>query len=268
MILVCPECSARYLLSSAALGSQGRQVRCAKCNHEWYAEPAPIERDEEFPETQIDEDTLTDDLETDDSIEETIEVTQPDDLEYRASLTDKRSEDIPEGVKPLPKDKVPAKPEDVIRPQVSLQGQFAGFGAALFLFAIFIVTGLLFKGAIVTMWQPAAIIYEMAGLPVQFKGEGLVIESLSSDLLQKEGGQDVLVVKGRVVNLTKEKVDVPKMIAVLRSTNGENGDSWIIDPPVQTIGAGESFIFTTDYPTVPRGVGSVNLTFIPTVKGL
>lgn len=39
MILECPSCENRYLVDPRALGAKGRTVRCAKCKHEWFANP-------------------------------------------------------------------------------------------------------------------------------------------------------------------------------------------------------------------------------------
>ena len=39
MIVSCPACSTRYLVEPSALGSDGRVVRCAKCEHSWYQSP-------------------------------------------------------------------------------------------------------------------------------------------------------------------------------------------------------------------------------------
>lgn len=46
MIVSCPACSTRYLVNSAAIGIDGRTVRCARCSHTWHEE-AP--RDEPRP---------------------------------------------------------------------------------------------------------------------------------------------------------------------------------------------------------------------------
>lgn len=40
MILTCPSCSAKYNIPEESLGSDGREVRCAKCGHVWHQKSA------------------------------------------------------------------------------------------------------------------------------------------------------------------------------------------------------------------------------------
>ena len=41
MILECPACETRFLVDSALIPAEGRDVKCAKCAHQWFVEADP-----------------------------------------------------------------------------------------------------------------------------------------------------------------------------------------------------------------------------------
>jgi len=274
MIITCPNSGSEYDILETALGEEGREVKCAKCTHKWFAtrdgqlsndDEALLEDtsetvDDRFLEQAQDggEEAVSEASET---IEEKSEEKYEDVSEEISEEISEEEIDIPEGVKPIQEDE-----EQLPKPPTPLAAKMAGYGAALMIFGLLISYIFVNKNEIIGMWLPSALFYEMAGVPAELKGEGLIVETLSATVLKNSEQKDVLVIKGRVVNLTSAPVDVPKMQANMRTTNGDEAESWIIDPPVETIEPGESFSFTSDYPNVDQAVASVNLAFIATIK--
>lgn len=41
MILQCPSCNTRFLVNSSLIPADGRDVKCAKCMHQWFVEGEP-----------------------------------------------------------------------------------------------------------------------------------------------------------------------------------------------------------------------------------
>ncbi len=271
MIITCPNCNSEYDILKTALGDKGREVKCAKCKETWLARP---DGDSESGKNDIS--APLDDLPAQDEIQEEqgttldklgklleVEVeTEKDEVQKNTAPKDEEAVDIPDAVKP------PTDREEVasLSTPKSLPEKMAGYCLALLLFGALIVAVFINQNKVITAWPPAALFYEMAGSPVQFKGEGLIVESLSATILNNKKNQEVLIVKGRVVNLTADAIDVPKIQARLRSLEGRNIEQWIIDAAVERVEAGESFAFTSEYPNVPADVGSVNLMFIPILK--
>lgn len=52
MIIKCPACATRYVVSDSAIGPEGRTVRCAKCRHNWFQEAGELELDPERQQPQ------------------------------------------------------------------------------------------------------------------------------------------------------------------------------------------------------------------------
>jgi hypothetical protein len=279
------------MMSSASIGEEGRTVRCAKCMHEWFQEPEEGVLDDSFNEADevLEESSLEEDMEEIDVedrlkdiasqlMDEDDDQDQPNDAEEEIieagdDLEENSEEEIPESVKPVVdqdedfSDFVPPKPEVIAEVQktVPLQAKLMGYAASIALFALVFGSALIFKNTIVKAWPPSMAIYELAGFETRFKGQELIMETLRAEAIPQEDGTETLIMKGRVVNLTDQTMDVPSMIAVLRDTDGKAGASWLIDSPVDQVEAGASFVFKSEYAGLPSGTGAVNLTFAPEI---
>jgi len=139
MILSCPSCSTRYLLSSASIGAEGRDVRCAKCAHEWFQAP-DLDAVEEANLSELGDNSISSE-----QIDQRLQdiksaLEQEDDEEYSDDASQQESagvsfddidnhrdnEDIPNSVKPEHSN-VPAFADDVRRRKPTLQARIMGY---------------------------------------------------------------------------------------------------------------------------------------------
>lgn len=297
MLIECPNCATKYNLSSVALGSEGREMRCAKCAHTWFQAPLDIneldnapndpaksvedntpEPPREVPDVDVEEqlaklgDLLNDETTLEEEFGEPEE--DPRDIENdiqadadtdegNEAFTDEPSEDsIPDSVKPTTEDVIAAQETSKTGGQ-SVLSTFVSIAAAFILILTIPTIGLLLKDKIVKAAPFTAGLYSMVGADLTLKGEGFVIESLNAVVAKDVDNTDYIQLEGRIINMTGEPMHAPKMLATLQSEEGKESESWFIDPPKEAIAPGESFTFTSDYPTVPEDTKSVNLTFTP-----
>jgi len=144
MILTCPSCTSRFLLSSQVLAPEGRRVKCSVCAEEWFQLPDPDELIE--------------------NLEQGIE-------------------DIPESVKPVSEGaSVPALTDNE-EDTHSKKAMLTGYAAALVVFLV-VLGGVIFaKNTMVKSWPPSAAIYELLGVGVKAPGDGLVFDRVQVKLI-------------------------------------------------------------------------------------
>ena len=268
MILECPNCKAKYDIPDSTLSKGGRQVRCSECRFKWYQEAMFTGNFDDD-----DNDILDDVIE-----EETAPLETPEDIDVQANLDAIRGEieapdepavveapaepelepSIPESVKP-DHSKNPVVEKNVPK---STKGRLVSYTTAIVTFLLLTFASfIIFSGPILNMWPGSLRIYEMMGAPITVAGEGLVIQELTAENRQNNEGEPVLVLSGRIVNMTEQMIGVPNMIATLRSADFTDGESWIIPAPVDTVVPNGSFRFKSDHTNVPEGITSVYFTF-------
>jgi len=90
MLLVCPNCDARYLAPDHQIGPNGRRVRCARCAYVWRAElSSAVKTDEQQNSSNLDKTTQHEDA-------------------HVAKSEERFFTDVTAKIEPLPRSRVPA----------------------------------------------------------------------------------------------------------------------------------------------------------------
>ena len=218
MIVSCPECDSKFRIASEALGDTGRKVRCKSCRHTWFQTP-DVEMEINPPEVKLEEDEITPDIPE--------EIVQPP-LEQNDSDND----DFIEPGKIRPK-----RPRGFSSEEKKKKGKGLLVGWVLF-FVLAGGLGYAFwneRVLVVTTLPQSMKLYDFLELQVFLPGEGLVIENQKFERGTKDG-KKLIVVTGEIVNITDEKVVVPKLIGSLRAKSGEALSRKTISPAVEYLG--------------------------------
>lgn len=264
MILTCPACIMRYLVSEGAIGPNGRRVRCAHCGNQWVQEAeegldeALFGADDDAAE--IDFDAVSSALDDDAPFEIATRDLPVDDHhggDDFQSILQKEIEGapIPEGVKPIPR-----SDDDVVPPPAKggkLSGErFGGLAAAATIWFLLLGVILLMQPQVSRAWPPSNLFYSFFGMKPVPPGEGLGLSDLRAELA--EGKIRLL---GDIINLREAELKVPSVMASIVDANGKEVDRILIAPPVARLKAEGRVSFDALYPKIPDGAANVNYAF-------
>ena len=229
MILTCPSCQTRYVVPDSAIGASGRKVRCARCRHSWFQQPADL-------------------------LLETPAAPQPTPPSFaapapRATAPAERHEPAPAA----PRERFEAFEEPPFRPRRN--------PAKMWTIAA-IVAFVLMSAATAAIWYfGLPSLGRWAGMPVD---PGTTL-SITGDVERRElaSGNELLEVRGEIINGTDYVQRVPQIRAELKDAQDRVVYSWSIAPPVRQLRPRERAAFTSANLDVPRGGRRLSLTFGP-----
>lgn len=249
MIATCPACATRYVVDPAALGQEGRMVRCARCRATWHLTPpedAAVDGGVQRPPRYI------------------------PGMEVPPAASDRPQEPaaaetpVERAAQRAARANLPAVRQPASRQMLMAWG---ALGGAIVIF-LGIVIGL--RGPIARGIPALAGVYDAVGLgpaaPAaatsrpRTAADALAFVSLGLKL-ESEGGVPVLTVTGQIRNDTDRGFDLPPVTATLLDAGRKKLYSWDFDPPAAHIGPRQALAFSSRLSNPPAQVREAVLTF-------
>lgn len=237
MIIQCPACATRYVVPDSAVGPEGRTVRCAKCRHNWFQDPPPL------------------DLDT-----PTAEAPPPPPAPPVASARPEHSPEEPEPdhppvppvidrlrqPEPLPPETSPFDAGPPFRPRRNWLKVWTWAAGIFAVFAAAIIFAVSYWG--LPDWVPVT-------RPDFAVGEPDLQLDFPIDQQEKRempGGQEYFAVNGTITNIGSEAQSVPPVLVVLRDARERKVFELEIVPEKGSLAPGESVDITRAVLDVPR----------------
>lgn len=230
MILTCPSCQTRYVVPDSAIGATGRKVRCASCRHSWFQEPANAVAAAPVP-------------------------TPP---AFAAPVP----REAPVERRRPPPEPEPAPPPEAVEGSYHEEPPFRPRRNRAKLWTIAaIVAAALMTGGILAVQYFGLPRFGERIIPVQAAGA----LDLNGTAVPRRlaSGNELLEVRGEIVNHTDEVQRVPQIRAELKDAQGRVVYTWAIAPPVRELQPRGRVAFNSAEVDVPRGGRVLSLTFAP-----
>ena len=239
MIITCPSCGTRYNLDAGMFEPSGRTVRCAKCSHSWHQDPAvdspkPVTFDAPDPAGEAEPGPMA--------------AHPPDDPAAGPSFAAADAPAAPIGRA--------AAPERSRGGLLSRTGPLAAGG--LLLLAVF-VAAYHFRVDIVRMWPQSASLYGLLGMEINTRG--LWFRDVTYER-EFQDGMHILVLEGRIVNITDAVQPVPPVRVSLRDAEQRELYHWTFTVPEKELAGDASSPFITRLSSPPLDARDVEIRFV------
>ncbi|TDI65857.1 MAG: hypothetical protein E2O90_06490 [Alphaproteobacteria bacterium] len=222
MIINCPSCKTRYKVEPAQFGAKGRRVRCTACGNLWTERPP-----EDFPQP--------------------IDLDAPlgHDASAAAVSAGRGAAGSPADARAVPGAK---------------RGGAMGWAALVTVVAAIVIVGALAQESITRAWPPAQRLYMAIGFPAAGPKSWLKLEVVSHDQAIKDG-RIILILKGKVTNLSDEVRDVPRLQAWIRADDASELANWTFSADQARLLPGETARFVTRFQNPPAGASALSIDF-------
>lgn len=290
MLIVCPSCATAFRVTATALGDAGRQVRCARCRTVWLAtpdsaiaEPAIAQAVAETSSAGAVDQTTEDDDWGAAFAEEARDKPASGPAEAPAAMTtvaesppiapDRPADPLPPRIEASAPPS-PAKPRAAradIESQAAQRRKRAyaarpgGAGWRLPVPMTIVLIGIailatffLGREQVVRTVPDSATVYETLGVPVNLRGVDFQEVRGANEIVD---GVVVLVVEGKLVNITARPIDLPRLRLAVRDVTGKEIYTWTATAPKPQLGPGEAAPFRSRLASPPPDGATVEVRF-------
>jgi predicted Zn finger-like uncharacterized protein len=298
MQIVCPNCTTSYQIADAALGENGRSVRCVRCQTVWHAAPLAMadataddtvaafraELGGEAPAPSEPEgDWRAADQAWDEPSLDPNAATDPTGTDPLPEMAPMGLADIPipvEDAPPLVPGGGPGSrpvtqitsldnngPPDIEsvaarRARTTARKRRDRMPVPLSIATVALVT----LCAVLLGWRKDVVrhapqlasFYSAIGLPVNLRGLAFTDMKIGNEI---HDGVPVLVVEGMIVSLVSKQTEVPRLRFALRSATGAEVYSWTAQPTQAVLGAFEALPFRSRLASPPAEGHDIQVRF-------
>lgn len=267
MLLICPSCRTRYVVPDAAIGADGRQVRCANCKNSWFAQlpapAAPAAPSFLAPETTPVETPASPPVTPPPPAAAAAAAVKTEPAVPTVAKKKAEEPELPGFAPPPPPEKViivpPPTPEEISSfdhapPFKARRNPAKYWTAAAMGFAVLIAIS---GGAAMYYGLPKGS-FSLAKQEPPLK----IILKPNLQLEERVDGTPYFIASGSIVNPSSDDVTIPDMLVTLKDASGRPVFNWRMKPKQRKIPAGGQLEFSEAQLDVPRASRQISIGWV------